>query len=167
MTGTPSCTSTATGTSPVAGSPYAITLPVGTLLSGNYSFTFVAGDLTITKATLTVTADDQTRSYGDANPTFDATISGFKNGETLATCGVTGTPSCTSAATGTSSVAGSPYAITAPSAAWLSGNYSFTFVAGELDDHQGHPDGQRRRELEDLRRRRPDLRLHPDRLQVR
>ena len=101
--------------------------------SSNYSFTFVAGKLTITKATLTVTANDKSRTYGDANPTFDATISGFKNGETLATSGVTGSRACTHAATATSSVAGSPYADHLHRRhASLSGNYSFTFVAGEL-----------------------------------
>ena len=41
---------------------------MGTLTSGNYAFTFVAGLLDVTKATLIVTADDQTRIYGDANP---------------------------------------------------------------------------------------------------
>ena len=29
----------------------------------------------------------QSRVYGDANPTFTASYSGFKNGETLATLG--------------------------------------------------------------------------------
>src|SRR5207247_8192505 len=52
--------------------------------------TFNNGTLTINKAHLTVTADDQSRLYGDTNPTFTATISGFKNLETLATSGVTG-----------------------------------------------------------------------------
>ena len=91
----PSCTTPRPRTSPVSGSPYADHLHRRQPRLGQLQFTFVAGELTITKATLTVTANDKTREYGAANPTFDATISGFKNGETLATSGVTGTPSCT------------------------------------------------------------------------
>src|SRR5205814_642546 len=90
------------------------------------------GQLTITKATLTVTADDKSRGYGDANPTFTASYSGFKNSETLATSGVTGSPSLTTTTTATSSVAGSPYTITAAIGTLAAGNYSFTFVDGDL-----------------------------------
>src|SRR5437899_306378 len=101
VTGSPSLTTTATPTSSVSGSPYTITVAVGSLAAGNYTFTFVNGQLTITKATLTVTADDKTRTYGDSNPTFTASYAGFKNGETLATSGVTGSPSLTTTATPT------------------------------------------------------------------
>src|SRR5207237_936078 len=63
---------------------YVITPAVGTLSATNYDFTpFVNGTLTITKAHLTVTADDKSRAYGAANPTFTATISGCVNDETL------------------------------------------------------------------------------------
>src|SRR5205814_871403 len=113
VTGSPSLATTATATSSVAGSPYTITAAVGTLAAGNYSFTFVNGSLTVTPATLTVTADNKSRVYGDANPAFTASYSGFKNSETLATSGVTGSPSLATTATATSSVAGSPYTITA------------------------------------------------------
>src|SRR5207244_11080422 len=83
VTGSPSLSTTATATSSVAGSPYTITAALGTLAAGNYSFSFVHGALTVTKATLTVTADDETREYGDANQAFSASYSGFKNSETL------------------------------------------------------------------------------------
>ncbi|MFY9583327.1 MAG: kelch repeat-containing protein, partial [Candidatus Acidiferrales bacterium] len=85
VTGTASCTTTAVATSSVSGSPYPITCTIGTLAAGNYDFpggNFIAGNLTVTKAHLTVTADPQTRAYGAANPTFTATLSGFQNGET-------------------------------------------------------------------------------------
>src|SRR5439155_17572870 len=111
VTGSPSLTSTAIATSPVAGSPYTITAALGTLASANYSFTFANGKLTVTKVTLTVTADDKSREYGNANPAFTATITGFKNGETLASSGVTGSPSLTTGADQYSSVAGSPFTI--------------------------------------------------------
>src|SRR5881396_1451339 len=128
VTGSPSLATAATATSAVPG-PYAITAALGTLASGNYSFSFAAGELTISKATLTVTADNTGREYGAANPTFTATITGFKNSETLATSGVTGSPSLTIAATATSAVPG-PYAITAALGTLASGNYSFSFAAG-------------------------------------
>jgi MBG domain-containing protein len=131
VTGTASCTTSATASSPVSGSPYAINCAIGSLASGNYSFTFVAGELTVTQATLTVTANDKSREYGNANPTFDATITGFKNGETLATSGVTGTPSLTSSATASSLVPG-PYAITAALGTLAANNYNFIFVNGNL-----------------------------------
>jgi MBG domain-containing protein/Big-like domain-containing protein len=132
VTGSPSLTTTATGTSNVAGSPYTITAALGTLASGNYSFSFVSGQLAVTKATLTVSADDKSRVYGDANPVFTASYSGFKNGETLATSGVTGSPSLTTSADPSSSVAGSPYTITAALGTLAAGNYSFSFVNGQL-----------------------------------
>ena len=48
----------------------------------NYAFEYEAGELTVGKATLTVSANDKSREYGEANPTFDGDISGFKNSET-------------------------------------------------------------------------------------
>src|SRR5207247_2422863 len=108
----------------VAGSPYAI--KQGTVaLNSNYALTYVGASLTISKATLTVSADNMSRAYGAANPAFTASYSGFKNGETLATSGVTGYPSLTTFATATSSVSGSPYTITAALGTLASGNYDF------------------------------------------
>src|SRR5438093_1583907 len=132
VTGSPSLATTATATSSVAGGPYTITAAVGTLAAGNYTFSFASGELTVTKASLTVTADDKSRQYGDANPAFTASYGGFKNGETLATSGVTGSPSLATTATATSSVAGSPYTITAAAGTLAAGNYSFSFAHGQL-----------------------------------
>src|SRR5205814_722285 len=84
--------------------------------------------LTVTKAPLTVTADNQSREYGDANPPLTFQSTGFKNGETSSA--LTTQPSCSTPATATSSVAGSPYTITCSGAA--AANYSFSYVAGHL-----------------------------------
>jgi hypothetical protein len=84
----------------------------------------------ILPATLTVAADNQTRAYGVANPTFTSTITGFVNGETLATSDVTGAPTLTTTAT-TTSAAGS-YPITASAGTLASANYNFAFVSGIL-----------------------------------
>src|SRR5213078_2100674 len=70
-----------------------------------------SNSLTVSKAPLTVTADNKSREYGDANPSFTASYGGFKNGETLATSGVTGSPGLTTTATPSSAVGS--YAITA------------------------------------------------------
>jgi hypothetical protein len=85
----------------------------------------------INKASLTITADDKTRIYGDANPAFTGSISGFVAGETLATSGVTGSADYSSGAL-QSSNAGA-YAITPSAGTLTAGNYSFTsFVNGTL-----------------------------------
>src|SRR5205823_13989212 len=128
VTGTASCSTAATTASAVAN--YSITCTIGSLSAVNYSFTFAAGTLHVTPAGLTVTANDKTREYGDPNPGFDATITGFKNGQNLTTSGVTGTASCSSSATMTSPVA--DYSITCTIGGLLSGNYSFTFAPGAL-----------------------------------
>jgi hypothetical protein len=95
-------------------------------------FTSASGSTTINvdPAMLTVTADDATRSYGVANPGFTATITGFVHGDTLATSGVTGSPSLSTAAT-TASPPGS-YVITAGAGSLASSNYAFTFGNGTL-----------------------------------
>jgi hypothetical protein len=91
------------------------------------------GGQAVNKAHLTVTADPQSRLYGQSNPTFTATISGFVNGETLATSGVTGSASLSTNATPTSPVSGSPYAITTAIGTLAASNYDFpTLVNGTL-----------------------------------
>src|SRR2546428_3802694 len=96
VTGAPSLTTTATPASAVGG--YPIVAAPGTLAATNYTFAFVGGTLTVNQATVTVSADAASRAYGAANPAFTASYSGFGKSETLATSGVTGAPSLTTAA---------------------------------------------------------------------
>ncbi len=70
-------------------------------LSTNYTLAFVNGRLTITPATLTYAASAATRAYGEANPVFSGTVSGFQSSDTLANA-TTGTLTFTSPATGQS-----------------------------------------------------------------
>src|SRR6266478_2185367 len=74
---------TGAATTPVnpSATPYTITPTVGTLAATNYDFTpFNDGALTISKAHLTVKADDKNKSYdGSVYAPFTATISGFAN----------------------------------------------------------------------------------------
>lgn len=49
--------------------------------SNKYSFNYVAGTLTITKAPLIISAGNYTKKQGDAMPKFKVSYSGFKNAE--------------------------------------------------------------------------------------
>ena len=49
---------------------------------GNYTVTYVNGTFTITPAELTVTAEDNTKVYGDTDPELEAKVEGLKNGDT-------------------------------------------------------------------------------------
>ena len=122
----PTLTTTATASSHVAGSPYAIT--ASGAVDTDYSISYVAGSLTVTTAPLTITADNQTKVYGEALPTLTATYTGFVNGDTSAS--LTTPPTLTTTATATSHVAGSPYAITASGA--VDADYTISYVAGTL-----------------------------------
>src|SRR2546426_9252769 len=104
-----------------------VTAGKGSAANDNYAVAkFVDGQLTMTKAHLTVTADNQSRVYGAANPTLTYTLSGFVNGENTTSAGVTGAPTLSTTATTASSVAGSPYPITVVNAGTLSAaNYDF------------------------------------------
>ncbi len=96
----------------------------------NYSISYVPGTLTIGPATLTVTADDQVRPYDAPDPTFTASYSGFVNDDTLATSGVTGSPSLSSSDTSSSPVG--TYPIVAAQGTLASQDYAFSFVSGIL-----------------------------------
>jgi hypothetical protein len=132
LSGSPVLTTTANALTGVGS--HAITIAAGTLAAANYTVNLPAnlvnGTLTITKAPLTVTAVSTSRPYGDANPTLTALISGYRNGQNLASSGVTGAPSLTTDATATSPVG--PYDILATAGTLASANYSFTVFGGTL-----------------------------------
>ena len=106
---------TGVGTSVIVSTP-------GTLASGNYTFSYTNGTLTINPATLTVTTNASTKVYGDALPTFSSTVVGLVNSDT--------TSAATYSTLGTASSNVGNYAVTAtltPSA-----NYTVQYVAGQL-----------------------------------
>lgn len=78
LNGTPDITCEATAASPVG--TYPIVITQGNITNG-YSH-FLNGTLTITKAPLTIEGGSYTINQGEELPTFVATYSGFKNGET-------------------------------------------------------------------------------------
>jgi len=71
-------------TAPVANSPYLVvpSAATGTGLN-NYTITYNAGALAVTKAPLTVIANSVSRAIGDANPTLTGTITGLQNGDNI------------------------------------------------------------------------------------
>ena len=96
-------------------------------IDNNYDFTYVnTGNLSVTKATLTVQIDDKTKVEGTANPIFTATYSGFRNSENLVV--IDTLPVFATSAT-LASPAGN-YAITGSGG--LDNNYSFNYTAGNL-----------------------------------
>ena len=117
----------AAATAAVAGSPYPIvpSAATGTGL-GNYSISYVDGSLTLNPAPLLVTALDASRLYGQANPAFSASYSGFVNGETNTVLG--GTLLLTTIADINSPVG--TYPITA--SGLTATNYSITYANGTL-----------------------------------
>ena len=124
LTSQPTCSTTATATSPASPPTYPITCSGGA--ATNYTFTYVNGALTITQATLTVTAENKTKVYGAALPTLTVTYAGFVAGDSAASLG--GTLSVTTTATATSPVG--TYAITA--SGYTSSNYTINYVPGTL-----------------------------------
>ena len=121
LTGIPELTTTAAKDSPVG--EYPITVERGTV-EGKY--TTVNGTLTITKAPLTINAGNYTIEQGEPLPTFTATYSGFKNGETGAV--LTQKPMLTT--TATSDSAPGTYEITVSGAE--AQNYDITYISGTL-----------------------------------
>ena len=125
--GAPQLTAAANSGSAVG--QYPIVVSAGTLIAANYSFSFSAGTLTVVPALLTVTASPQTVIYGSALPALNYFISGFVNGDSVATA-VQGAPSLTTPAT--AGAGAGRYAITVSQGSLSALNYKFAFVAGVL-----------------------------------
>ena len=83
----------------------------------------------VNKTTLQVIANDAQRVFGQPNPVFTTTITGFVDGDTPSV--VTGAASLTTTATPTSPAAVYPIVVTQGTLA--AANYTFTFVNGNLD----------------------------------
>ncbi len=119
-------------TATVAGGPYAIcaTLndPSGKL--ANYTVVTNYGSLVVNRATLTITANNATKTYGQTL-TFGGTaftLSGLKNSDAVTSVTLSSTGSGA-----TATVAGSPYDITATAAVGTGlTNYTITYKVGHL-----------------------------------
>src|SRR5678815_2962947 len=124
----------AAATANAAGSPYAITIGNargGTFNPGNYTLSYVEGALSVTPFGLTITANNQSKEYGNVFnfSGTEFTSVGLLNGDVI------NSVSLSSAGTlATAGVAGSPYVITAANATGSGlGNYTISYVPGSLN----------------------------------
>jgi len=81
---------------------------------------------TVNKTTLTATADDKSRDYGEENPVFTINYSGFVNSEDISVIDVV--PTATSTATPSTNVGTVPITVSGGS----DNSYSFAYVSGTL-----------------------------------
>ncbi len=126
----------AAATAGVAGSPYVITpsAATGTGL-GNYNISYHDGHLTVHAIALDITANDQSKDYGDTF-TFTGTEFGTGSGQLKNTDSVASVTLTSTGAAATAGVTGSPYAITASAAAGTGlGNYNIAYHDGHLTVH--------------------------------
>ena len=96
----------------------------GEAVQGNYDVIYKTDTLTITKAALTVTAEDKSKVYGEVDPELTWTVEGLKNGDTRAVL-----PIAIEREAGNNV---GHYVIT-PSAVAEVPNYAITFVAGDFE----------------------------------
>ncbi|MDD5335968.1 MAG: MBG domain-containing protein, partial [Rhodoferax sp.] len=99
--------------------------------AGNYVISYANGTLSITQRPITVTASDQSRAYGDANPATGAVSlsSGtLANTDALGWASVSSSASSTTAAGLTAPLAPSAQVFTSGSA----GNYAISYANGTL-----------------------------------
>jgi mucin-19 len=119
----------AAGTATVVGGPYTITgsAATGTGL-GNYTISYVNGQLTVNPAALTITANSFGKTYGTTYSFLgtEFTDTGLVNGDA-----VTGLTLSSPGAVPTATVAGGPFAITGSAATGAGlGNYTITYNSG-------------------------------------
>jgi hypothetical protein len=119
--------STGTASSPAGTYPITATLSGANL--ADYTPTITQGTLTVTKAALTLTANNLATTYGATLPTLTYAATGLVNGDTASTA-FTGTPSITTTATSASKVGTYPITIAAGTVA--STNYTITYTSGTL-----------------------------------
>ncbi|MDO8965007.1 MBG domain-containing protein, partial [Algoriphagus sp.] len=120
VTTEPSIATTALASSNVG--TYPITLSGGS--DDNYTITLVNGTLTIGKKDLTITAEDNQKTYGDANPALTFSYTGLVNGDTK----VTTEPSISTTALASSNAGTYPITLTGGE----DQNYTITLVNGTL-----------------------------------
>ena len=94
--------------------------------------------ITINKKTLTVTAADKTRAYGEANPSFTYTSSGTISGETPSFTGSLTTTATTTSTPGTYDITQGSLAL-ANSGSFIANNYTISYTKGTLTVTKADP----------------------------
>ena len=126
LTAAPTISSTQSGI--VGAGTYAGNYTATGGVSANYSFNYVAGDLTVTPQPLNVTVGNRTVTYGVAVPTSSLTYTGFIAGEDATF--LTTAPSISSSLSGVQNVG--TYVGNYTATGGVSANYTFNYVAGNL-----------------------------------
>jgi gliding motility-associated-like protein len=65
----------------------------------NYSFSYVPGTMSVTKAALSAVAEDKSKTYGDSNPSLSISYTGFVNGDDQSVIDTAPVPSTTATVT--------------------------------------------------------------------
>jgi hypothetical protein len=122
LTTKPTLATTATSSSPQGSYPIA----VSGAADANYTITYIYGSMLVQGATLTITANSATMTYGGTVPVLTVSYSGFVNGDNASS--LTTAPTVTT--TGTSSSAAGTYPIAASDA--VDPNYTIVYNPGTL-----------------------------------
>ncbi|SFW88271.1 MBG domain-containing protein [Chitinophaga sancti] len=100
-------------------------IPAG-LTTANYAITYVNGTLSVSKALVTITANDAARCYNTADPSFSLSYNGFISGEDAAVLNTTPVISSNASPTAAAGI----YTLTAAGA--TADNYTFNYINGTL-----------------------------------
>ena len=126
LTTRPTCSTTATSSSPV--SPPTYPSSCSGAVDPDYILQLVSGAVTVNQAPLTITASSGSMTYGTSPPAITPIYSGFKNGDNASS--LSSSPVCTTTATNSSHVVGSPYPSSCSGAAAT--NYTVDYVPGAV-----------------------------------
>lgn len=127
ISGSPVLSTSADVASGVGG--YAISVDTSSMSAGNYTFTSVGSTMSLTRAPLTIQANNASRSYGEPDPAFSYASSGFRNADT-AVAVLSGEPSYSTTATSVSTSGSFPISVSQGTLS--AANYSLSFVDGTL-----------------------------------
>jgi len=133
LTTAPTCVTSASNTTP-AGTDTGANTCAGAV-DPNYNFTYVAGNVTVGKASLTITASSTSMTYGGTPPAVTPGYSAFAGTDTVAS--LTTAPTCVTTAT-SSTLAGTDTGANTCSGA-VDANYTFTYVAGNVTVGKANP----------------------------
>ena len=122
LTTPPTCSTTATSSSPPGTYPSSCSGAV----DSNYDITYSAGSVTVGTTVLTITATSATMAYGGAVPAITPVYRGFVDGDTPAS--LTTPPTCSTAATSSSP----PGTYSATCSGAVDANYAIGYVAGTV-----------------------------------
>ena len=121
----PSCSTDATGSSPVG----SYSSSCSGASAANYDISYVKGTVKVTQAPLTITASNGSMSYGGSPPKITVvSYEGFVNGDTSTSLATQAT--CSTTASSSSSVSGSPYKSSCSGAS--AADYTISYVSGSV-----------------------------------